>query len=108
MSKLIFMRLLVFFDLPVTTTAKRREYTRFRQFLLKDGYQMLQFSVYARLVNGRDAMEKHFNRLSAHLPPEGSIRCMQVTEKQYAAMILLLGEQTLQEKRVTKEQLLLF
>ena len=40
------MRILVFFDLPVTTGEERRAYTKFRKFLIKDGFLMLQESVY--------------------------------------------------------------
>ena len=76
------MRIIVFFDLPVTTAAKRKAANQFRQFLLKDGYQMLQLSVYSRIVKGRDSLQKHHNRLCANLPQEGSIRCLEVTEKQ--------------------------
>lgn len=53
------MRIIVFFDLPVTTVSKRKAANQFRHFLLKDGYQMLQLSVYSRIVKGRDALQKH-------------------------------------------------
>ncbi|MCL2872013.1 MAG: CRISPR-associated endonuclease Cas2 [Betaproteobacteria bacterium] len=102
------MRILVFFDLPVVTRADRRAYTLFRRFLINDGYDMLQFSVYARILNGRDAEEKHHQRLSANLPPEGSIRALTVTEKQYASMKLLVGLPLFQEKKVDSKQMLLF
>ena len=105
MSEAKFMRIIVFFDLPVTTAAKRKAANQFRQFLLKDGYQMLQLSVYSRIVKGRDSLQKHHNRLCANLPQEGSIRCLEVTEKQYATMKLLLGELKTQEKRVNSDQL---
>lgn len=108
MSEAKFMRLIVFFDLPVTTKAKRKAANQFRQFLLKDGYQMLQLSVYARIVRGRDSLEKHNRRLCEHLPEEGSIRCLEVTEKQFASMKVLLGELKLQEKKVNANQMLLF
>ena len=65
------MRMIVLFDLPVTTKAKMRAANQFRQFLLKDGYQMLQLSIYTRIIKGRDALEKHHKRLVAHLPEEG-------------------------------------
>ncbi|NBI12050.1 CRISPR-associated endonuclease Cas2 [[Haemophilus] felis] len=108
MSEVKFMRLIVFFDLPVTTPAKCKAANQFRQFLLKDGYQMLQLSVYARIVRGRDSLEKHNKRLCEHLPEEGSIRCLEVTEKQFAGMKVLLGELKLQEKKVNANQMLLF
>lgn len=102
------MRLLVFFDLPVKTRQERRAYTQFRRFLIGDGYDMLQFSVYGRILNGRDAEQKHLQRLKLHLPPAGSVRSMVVTEKQYAGMELLVGKPRKQEKSVTADQLLLF
>jgi len=102
------MRLIVFFDLPTTSKQAKREYTLFRRFLLNDGYDMLQWSVYGRIVNGRDAEQKHLKRLKAHLPPAGSVRCLTVTEKQFAAMRLLVGKRSSQEKSVGSEQLLLF
>ena len=45
-----FMRVLVLFDLPVLTGDQRREYARFRKFLLKSGFLMLQESVYCKLA----------------------------------------------------------
>ena len=108
MSEAKFMRMIVFFDLPVTTAAKRKTANQFRQFLLKDGYQMLQLSVYARIVRGRDSLEKHHKRLCEHLPEEGAIRCLEVTEKQFAGMTILLGELKIQEKKVNANQMLLF
>ena len=102
------MRLLVFFDLPVVSKADRRAYTVFRRFLLNDGYDMIQFSIYGRIVNSNDALEKHMRRLVNSLPPEGSVRCLSVTEKQYASMKLLVGLPLFQEKALKVNQMLLF
>lgn len=87
------MWLIVFFDLPVKTKKQRRQANRFRQFLLKDGYFMIQFSVYARLCNGLERVDKHLKRLEGPLPARGSIRALQVTDKQYGRMKLLLGNE---------------
>lgn len=103
-----YMRMLVFFDLPVVTKAERRAYTQFRRFLLNDGYDMIQFSVYGRILNGRDAEEKHMQRVINNLPPEGSVRVLTVTEKQFGSMKLLVGLPLFQEKNVNAAQLLLF
>ncbi len=103
-----FMRMLVFFDLPVVTRTERRAYTVFRRFLINDGYDMIQFSVYGRIVNGTDAEQKHLKRLVDNLPPEGSVRCLTVTEKQFASMKLLVGMPLFQEKTVNAQQMLLF
>lgn len=102
------MRLLVFFDLPVVTKAERRAYTLFRRFLINDGYDMIQFSVYGRILNGSDALEKHMKRLINSLPSNGSIRCLTVTEKQYAGTKLLVGLPLFQEKALKANQMLLF
>ncbi len=102
------MRLIVLFDLPVVTKADRRAYTLFRRFLINDGYDMIQFSVYGRILNGSDALEKHYKRLIDNLPSEGSIRCLSVTEKQFASMKLLVGMPLFQEKAVKVNQMLLF
>lgn len=86
-----FMRILVFFDLPVKTAAERRAATQFRNFLLKDGYHMIQYSVYTRICNGSDDIGKHEARLSQHLPRAGSIRSLVITENQFDSMKILLG-----------------
>lgn len=76
------MRMVVFFDIPVVTKAERRVYTLFRRFLLNDRFDMIQFSVYGRILNGRDAEEKHMQRLVNNLLPDGSVKVLTVTEKQ--------------------------
>lgn len=103
-----FMRIMVFFDLPVKTKAQRREATRFRNFLLNDGYHMLQYSVYARVCNGVGAVEKHRARIKNNLPDNGSIRMLVITEKQYEAIDILLGKLTEADDSFQCEQLSIF
>lgn len=81
-----FVWLFVFFDLPVGTKPDRRWATRFRKFLKDDGFMMLQLSVYARVCRGEDAAEKHTQRVTKNLLPKGSVRTLQVTDRQYARM----------------------
>jgi CRISPR-associated protein Cas2 len=102
------MRMMVLFDLPTVTKTDKRAYTLFRRFLLNDGYDMIQYSIYGRILNGSDAEEKHMKRLVANLPAEGSIRVLTVTEKQYAGMKLLVGLPLFQEKKVNANQIALF
>ena len=87
-----FVWLFVFFDLPVGTKAERGHATRFRKFLKDDGYIMLQWSVYARICRGKDGAGKHVDRVRKNLPPEGSVRALQVTDRQYASMKLLASK----------------
>jgi CRISPR-associated protein Cas2 len=102
------MRILVFFDLPVKTKRERKIATQFRNFLIKDGYYMVQFSVYARVCNGNDMVELHKNRLRMNVPNEGSIRVLVITEKQYENVEILLGKKNKYEKPIEFETLSLF
>lgn len=102
-----FVWLFVFFDLPVGTKAERRAATKFRGFLKDDGYMMLQFSVYARVCRGEDGAIKHVARVTRNLPGKGSVRALQVTDRQYARMKLLLGEATKTESLGSRQMILL-
>ena len=99
------MRILVFFDLPVKTKAERGAATKFRNFLLMDGYHMIQLSVYARICNGTDSVAAHKLRLASAVPSKGSVRMLVITEKQYSNIQILLGKPTVrsEERRVGKE-----
>ena len=103
-----FMRILVFFDLPVVKKKERKVYAQFRRFLLNDGYDMIQYSVYSRLCNGTDMTNKHLKRLNTILPEKGSVRCLTITEKQYEEMKFLVGKPTIKEKSINCNQLSLF
>ena len=103
-----FMRMIVFFDLPVKTKEMMKQANKFRKLLLNDGFQMLQLSVYSRIIRNDSNVETHLQAIKKHIPPHGSIRVLTVTEKQYASMEILVGEQTTQEKKVGPQQLLLF
>lgn len=102
-----FVWLMVFFDLPVGTKTERRQAARFRNFLKDDGYLMLQFSVYARICRSEDGVAKHLSRVTANLPREGSVRALQITDKQYARMRLLLGEACQTETIASNQMVLL-
>ena len=100
-----FMRLVVLFDLPVKTKKQRHDATAFRNFLLKDGYYMLQYSVYVRVCNGADAVQKHRARLQDHLPDNRAVRVLVITEKQYASIQILLGHLTESDEPFAAQQL---
>ena len=85
-----FVWLMVFFDLPTKTKPQRRRANRFREFLKKDGFMMLQLSVYARVCRGQDAVDKHVRRVRSSLPKEGSVIRLQGTEKQYGRTEFML------------------
>lgn len=95
------MRVIVLFDLPVASKKDRKDYAKFRKFLINDGYDMLQFSVYSRITQNHDDAGKHIERLKHNLPPKGSVRVIQVTEKQYNSMLILVGSKTATEDFLT-------
>ena len=86
------MRVLVFFDLPVTTGENRREYRRFRKFLLKNGFLMLQESVYCKLALNRTAVNAIVDNVHKNKPEEGLVQLLTVTEKQYSKMDIIIGD----------------
>ena len=102
-----FMRLMVFFDLPTATKKDRKEYSLFRKFLVKNGFMMMQFSVYVRICKGVDMVQKYEKYVENNLPKKGNIRTLTVTNSQYERMNILLGNEKIEEK-IGSKQLLLF
>lgn len=101
-----FMRVLVFFDLPTGTKREKKQYIRFRKYLLDNGYEMLQYSVYCRITGNRDEAEKYIARLQMNLPRDGQVRALLITELQYGQMKILLGSPTISEEKVKDRELL--
>ncbi len=87
-----FMRLLLFFDLPVETSKNRRDYGRFHKFLIKNGFIMMQKSVYSRLVLNNVLSAAVKKKVAENLPPEGIIEMLEVTENQFLRIEYLSGE----------------
>ena len=101
------MWLMVMFDLPTVTREEKREYSRFRKYLLKEGFIQLQFSVYAKFCASRENAEKYYRYIGSAVPPNGHIRLLMITDKQFGDMVSLYGK-TVQEIEKKPEQLLLF
>ena len=87
-----YMRVLVFFDLPVLTKEERRAYTKFRKFLIKNGFLMVQESVYCKLALNSTAVKAIVEQVHKNSPAEGVVQLLTVTEKQYAKMDLIIGD----------------
>ncbi len=86
------MRLIVFFDLPTLTKQDIREYTKFRTFLLKNGFLMMQKSVYSRLLLNNNSSKLLKEQIIKNLPSSsGIIQLMQITEKQFSDIEYLAG-----------------
>lgn len=86
-----FMRVIVFFDLPVETSGERRAYTKFRKFLIKNGFIMMQNSVYSKLTLNMTVADSVMKKVREESPDKGIIQMLAVTEKQYSKMEYVLG-----------------
>ena len=98
---------MVMFDLPVGSAEEKRQYSRFRKYLLREGFMQLQFSVYAKFCASRENAQKYFNHLKAAVPPGGKVRLLMITDKQFGEMVSLYGKK-IEEVEKKPEQLLLF
>lgn len=85
------MWLFAMFDLPVDTKAARREYAQFRKQLLREGFSMLQYSVYARYCPSEEASNVYRDRVAGYLPPHGQVRLLSVTDRQFGKMGVFYG-----------------
>jgi len=101
-----FMRLIIFFDLPVKTKKDRKIYTKFRSLLIKRGFFMIQYSIYTKILANRDSSESEKQFIKKIVPENGNIRIMVVTEKQYAKMEIIIGGISNQEKTLTEDNFL--
>ena len=107
LSKYRAMWLFVVFDLPVVTKKARRDYTRFRKSLLAQGFTMLQYSVYARFCPSEEAGIAYRYRVRLALPPEGEVRLLSVTDRQFGKMEVFMAKKRKPAEK-PPEQLLLF
>ncbi|MCP4645249.1 MAG: CRISPR-associated endonuclease Cas2 [bacterium] len=85
------MWLFALFDLPTETKEDKRNYVRFRNHLLKEGFEMFQYSVYARYYESMDSVNARKKRLKRSLPPAGEVRLLPVTDRQFGLMEVFRG-----------------
>jgi len=86
------MWLFVFFDLPVITKEQRHRAALFRRDLLKDGFGMIQYSVYARNCASGESAVVHINRIKSFVPQEGLVSIVKITDKQFGETINFVGK----------------
>ena len=85
------MRIFVMFDLPVGTTDERRMASKYRKYLVKSGFMMLQESVYCKLAPNDTVAASVVNSLKKNCPESGSVIVLRITEKQFQNMDFLVG-----------------
>ena len=86
------MRLIVFFDLPVFTTEERKQYSRFRKFLIREGFIRMQKSVYSKIAVNASMAGRIKNDIEDHKPPKGNVQILSVSERQYQEIEIIVGE----------------
>lgn len=85
------MRMIVFFDLPTETALDRKNYSKFRKFLINEGFIMMQESVYTKLTLNNSVTESVKLKLYKNKPPKGLVEMLVITEKQFASMEIIVG-----------------
>ncbi len=100
------MWMMVLFDLPVLTKRERKAATRFRNFLLDQGFEMSQYSVYMRFCAGKERVAVHTRRIRENLPRTGKVHILGFTDKQYETMVCFDGRKR-EPDRKNPEQLVL-
>lgn len=101
------MWMMVLFDLPVVTKPERKAATKFRNFLLDQGFEMAQYSVYMRFCAGKEQAETYTKRVERNVPRTGKVYVVYLTDRQYETIITFDGR-TKEPPRKNPEQYLLF
>lgn len=83
---------IVLFDLPTETALERKQYAKFRKFLLDDGFTMMQYSVYMRHSASDENAMAHTKRVKAKIPPDGEVRIIKITDKQFGKIEVFYGK----------------
>lgn len=85
------MWMIVMFDLPVGSKKERKAATGFRNFLLDQGFEMNQFSVYMRFCSSKEHVQTLTSRVGEHLPKAGHVDIVCFTDRQYENIVSFKG-----------------
>lgn len=99
------MRIIVMFDLPTLTVEDMRSYRNFRKFLIKNGFMMMQESVYSKIALNQSRANLITNRVRENKPPKGLVQMFTITEKQFSKMEILVGD--ISEEFITDDRRLI-
>ena len=89
-----YMRIIVFFDLPTETAKDRREYSKFRKFLISEGFIMMQESIYSKLALNNSIVISEKEKINKNKPPKGIVQLLMITEKQFSEIEYIVGNST--------------
>ncbi len=88
------MRVMIFFDLPTETAKDRKIYSKFRKFLINEGFIMMQESVYAKLALNNSIVNSIKDKINKNKPPKGIVQLLVITEKQFSSIEYIVGNKT--------------
>lgn len=88
----VFMRMILFFDLPSVTKKDIKEYNKFVNYLKKNGFVRMQESVFTKLALNPTIVNLTMNDIRKNVPPEGIVSVLNITENQFASIDHLIGE----------------
>lgn len=77
---------------PTETAEERRDYRRFRAALLKNGFFMMQESVYSKIILNNTAANVIKETVRKLKTGKGLIQMLTVTERQFENMEFVLGK----------------
>ena len=97
------MWVIVLFDLPTDTPMARKQYSKFRKHLLNDGFTMMQYSVYMRHCASDENANVHFKRVKAILPPDGEVRMVKITDKQFGTIEVFYGKKRMSTEKAPEQ-----
>lgn len=101
------VRVICIFDLPVVTANDKRAYRTFRKFLIQNGFEMLQYSVYIRTCPNRSYANKFYNRITQNAPRQGDIKLLTITEKQFEDMASIRCRDKEKQKIIRSDSLVI-
>ena len=85
------MWVMTLFDLPVLTPEERHRATKFREFLLNEGFCMMQLSCYIKFTAGKEQAETITARIGAAVPTAGKVDVLYFTDRQYEGIKSFFG-----------------
>lgn len=91
------MKIILMYDLIMDDAAKVKEYTKFHRWIIKRGYIMVQYSVYAKTISAVTKYSNEYEAIKKIIPTRGNVRLLIVTERQYFDMKMLRGTQGISE-----------
>jgi len=101
MSAFRIMWVVVMFDLPTKSKKDRKRYRWLSQYLEKETYVRLQYSVYAKVFSSVESAvsgKKRFKEFLEINVKKGNVRFLMFTDSQFAKMEVIIGEPSKDEE----------